>query len=87
MFLLALLTACTTPPAVLTDPEIVYQDKLIPVKTPGHLLVPCQLTPMPALGTDWTWFEILELMKQKDSEQVACNERFTIIEDWQSNEL
>jgi hypothetical protein len=42
---------------------------------------------MPALGTDWTWFEILELMKQKDAEQEACNERFLIIEKWQSDEL
>ena len=86
MCLLALLSACTTKPAVLTDPEIVYQDKLVPVPVPAHLLVDCQVTPLPALGSQWTWFEILELMKQKDSEQGTCNERFGIIEDWMETE-
>jgi len=83
--LLVLLTACTTR-TVLSDPEIVYQDKLVPVQVPGHLLAKCQVTPLPQTGSLWTWFEILELMKQKDSEQGACNERFSIIEDWQSSE-
>ena len=71
---------------VLTDPEIVYQDKLIHVQVPPNLLVDCQVTPLPARGSLWTWFEILELMKQKDSEQTTCNERFGIIEDWMSGE-
>lgn len=85
--LLPLLAACTTQPAVLTDPEIVYQDKLIRVQVPPNLTVDCQVTPLPELGSQWTWFEILELMKQKDSEQVVCNERFDIIENWMSEEL
>ncbi len=59
----------------------------MPLQTPGHLLVACQVTPLPVLGSQWTWFEILELMKQKDSEQETCNDRFGIIEDWQSSEL
>lgn len=85
--LLVLLTACTSQPVVLADPEIVYQDKLIPVQTPGHLLTPCQITPLPDPGSSWTWLEILELMKQKDIEQNTCNERFGIIKQWQGSEL
>lgn len=69
---------------VLTDPEIVYQDKLIRVLVPPNLLVDCQVTPLPAFGSDWTWFEVFKLMQQKDSEQMVCNERFGIIEDWMS---
>ncbi len=84
--LLGLLTACTTPPAVLTDPEIVYQDKLVPMRVPPNLLVDCQITPLPQLGSNWTWFEIFELMQQKDSEQATCNERFGIIENWMDDE-
>jgi len=71
----------------LTDPDIVYQDKLVRVQTPPHLLTDCEVSPLPAAGMNWTWFEILELMKQKDSEQVACNDRFGIIEEWQSSDL
>ena len=82
-----LLIACTTKPAVLTDPEIVYQDRLVPVQVPGHLLADCQVTPLPVPGDLVTWFEVLELAKQKDSEQAACNERFAIIETWQNKEL
>lgn len=81
--LLLLLTACETQ-TVLSDPEIIYQDKLVPVQTPGHLLVECQVTPLPLSGSQWTWFEILELMKQKDAEQQTCNRRFAIIEKWQN---
>lgn len=60
---------------------------MVPVRTPGHLLAKCKVTPLPVMGSQWTWFEILQLMKQKDSEQVACNSRFGIIEEWQSGEL
>jgi len=81
-----LLSACTTKPAVLTDSEIVYQDKIVRVETPAHLLVDCDITPLPQPGVPVTWFEILELMKQKDSEQHVCNERFSIIEEWQSSD-
>ncbi len=72
---------------VLTDPEIIYQDKLVPVRVPPNLLVDCDVTPLPQRGSNWTWLEIFELMKEKDSEQVACNERFVIIEDWMDDEL
>ena len=85
--LIFLLSACTTKPAVLTDPEIVYQDKLIPVQVPGHLLVDCDVTPLPLPGDLITWLEVLELAKQKDVEQAVCNERFIIIETWQTTEM
>jgi len=70
----------------LTDPEIVEVEKLVPVQVPAHLLADCQVTPLPARGSQWTWFEILELMKQKDAEQQTCNKRFDIIEAWQNEE-
>ena len=80
--------ACgTTKPVVLTDPTIVYQDKLVPVQVPPNLLVPCQITPLPQSGDRITWFEIFELMQQKATEQGICNERFGIIEDWMDTEL
>lgn len=82
-----LLAACgTTKTVVLTDPEIVYQDRLVRAQVPANLLLECQVTPMPKRGDRITWFEVLELMKQKDSEQLACNGRFVIIENWMSEE-
>jgi len=80
------LTGCATTPAVLTDPEIVYQDKIIRQQVPANLLTDCQVTPLPDVGSQWTWFEVLELMKQKDAEQLTCNERFGFIEDWMSDD-
>ena len=76
----------TTTPAVLTDPEIVYQDKIIRQQVPADLLTDCQVTPLPATGSQWTWYEVLKLMKQKDAEQLTCNERFGFIEDWMSDD-
>ena len=72
---------------VLTDPEIVRIETLVPVQVPPNLLVDCQRTPLPQLGSQWTWFEVFELMQQKDSEQVTCNKRFGIIENWMDDEL
>lgn len=81
------LTACgATTPVVLSDPEIVEIEKLVRVQVPGHLLADCDITPLPEIGSNWTWFEVFELVKQKDSEQVACNKHFGIIKEWMSSE-
>jgi hypothetical protein len=58
----------------------------VPVQVPDRLLTDCQVTPLPEPGTQWTWYEILQLMKLKDAEQQTCNARFGIIEDWQTSE-
>lgn len=84
---LLLLAGCWGKPVVLTDTDIVYQDKLVPVPVPPHLLEDCQVTQLPQPGETWTWYEILGLAKQKDFEQATCNERFGIIEDWQRTEI
>ena len=76
----------TVKPVVLTDPEIVYQDKLVRVQVPANLLADCEVTTLPEIGSQWTWYEILELMVEKDAEQQTCNERFGIIDDWMSEE-
>ena len=80
------MTACTSGPAVLTDPEIIYQDKIIREQVPDNLLADCRRTALPEAGSQWTWYEIFMLMKQKDAEQKTCNERFGFIRDWMSDD-
>ena len=84
-----LLTACaaTPKPVVLSDPEIIEVVTRVPVQVPARLLTECEVTALPEIGTQWTWYEILQLMKRKDAEQQTCNQRFGIIEEWQSSEL
>jgi len=48
---------------------------------PVHLLRPCAVLPLPTVGI--LWVDTIEIIKDKDIEQQTCNERFTIIADWQ----
>lgn len=79
-------TACGTSPTVLTETEVVYQDKIVRQEVPADLLTKCRVASLPRIGSGWTWFEIYELMKQKDSEQKTCNDRFDIIKEWQEQD-
>ena len=86
MFLTGLLTACGSQPTVLTDPEIIYRDRPVPVQVPADLLAPCEVTPLPEPGDDVRWVDILVLAKTKDTEQIACNKRFENIREWMTAE-
>jgi len=69
----------------LPDPEIVKVEKLVRVHVPGALLIPCDSTPLPSYGD--TWRDALEVAKQKDLEQRACNKQLEQIDEWQRNDL
>lgn len=82
--LILTLTACVSDPVVLTDPEIIEVDVLVRVQVPGALLIPCAITPLPRRGDSWD--DVFQIMKAKDLEQSACNERFKMIENWQDSD-
>ncbi len=80
--LLLLLTACATKRVIISEPEIIDAGpELSCPKMPVHLLSPCAVLPLPTVGI--LWVDLIEILKDKDIEQQACNNRFTIIADWQ----
>jgi len=83
LFLILTLTACACDPVIVTETEIVEVDKLIRVEVPGALLIPCEVTPLPRIGDSWD--DVFQIMKAKDLEQKACNERFAMITNWMSD--
>jgi len=82
--LILMFSACSSNPVVLVDPEIVEVEKLVRVRVPAALLIPCAVTALPVQGD--TWDDVFQIMKAKDLEQRACNERFVMIRDWQEGE-
>jgi len=79
-----ILTACASDPVVLSDPEIVEVEKLVRVQVPPALLAPCAIASLPRRGD--TWDDVFQIMKQKDLEQTACNDRFMLIREWQEDD-
>jgi hypothetical protein len=61
----------------------VIEERLVRVKVPPALLIPCAITPLPIRGD--TWDDVFQIMKEKDLEQQQCNERFTMIRNWQTS--
>ena len=82
--LLLTLQACGGRTQVISDPEIVYRDRPVRVEVPGSLLMPCPVASLPRAGD--TWEDALEILKQKDIQQKACNQRFEAIRQWQQGE-
>ena len=84
--LLLISTACTTTKSVIiSEPLIIEPAVLACAVIPAHLLQPCAVLDLPAHGI--TWADTIEIIKTKDLQQWACNERLTIIASWQSDNI
>ena len=84
--LLLLSTACTTTKSVIiSEPLIIEPVTLACPVIPVHLLQPCAVLGLPAYGI--TWADTIEIIKIKDLQQRSCNERLTIIAQWQSDNI
>ena len=82
LLLIALLPACATKSVVISEPELVELPALSCATIPAHLLGPCPIMALPAHGI--RWIDTIEIIKVKDLQQQTCNERFTILADWQN---
>lgn len=78
---IVLLPACATKSVVISEPEIIDRPTLSCPKAPAHLLRPCTILSLPSVGIKWS--DTIEIIKVKDLQQHSCNERFTIISEWQ----
>ena len=84
--LLLLSTACaTTRPVIISEPLIIEPVTLACPVIPVHLLQPCAVLSLPAYGI--TWADTIEIIKTKDLQQHSCNERLTIIGQWESDNI
>lgn len=82
LLLIVLLQACATKRIIISEPEIIDAGpELSCPKLPVHLLRPCAVLPLPMVGVRWV--DLIEIIKDKDLQQQACNDRFIIIVDWQ----
>ena len=52
---------------------------------PMRLLHPCTVLELPEFGI--TWADTLEVISVKDLQQHVCNKRFTIISQWQDDNI
>ena len=66
---------------VLERTRLVTEEKLVRVKVPASLTMPCDVTPLPVTGVRWS--DILALLSAKHEEQRACNEQIGEIRKWQ----
>lgn len=82
--LLLTLIGCATEPEIVTRTEYVEKRVVERVRVPEGLLAPCRITPLPARGA--SWHEIWVIMEEKHFQQRSCNERFSRIRDWQSED-
>ena len=80
LFLICCLTACGSE-QVVTRTKIVEVRVVERVTVPESLLAPCPMIAWPAFGI--TWAGILDDLAVKHRQQIACNERFDVIREWQ----